>query len=76
MGQDGHEAADTKAADTTIAGTPTKQSQDSNPPLQPPANIIVLQSQKRRQQLNAETEKLHQNVRKLIEAYHRLVRQK
>ena len=64
-GQNGQNAAD---------GTNTGNQNEQSPP-QRPANAIVLQSQRRQQRLNAEADKLHQNVENLIKAYRRLISQ-
>ena len=56
------------AADSTNTGNQNEQS-----PPQRPANSIALQSQRRQQQLNAEADKLRQNVENLIKAYRRLM---
>ena len=56
------------AANSTNTGNQNEQS-----PPQRPANSIALQSQQRQQQLNAEADKLRQNVENLIKAYRRLM---
>ncbi|KAK7087127.1 uncharacterized protein [Littorina saxatilis] len=65
------QASNTQTAD--MAGILSGQHRDSNPLASEPENPIVIQSRKRRQQLDAETEKLDRNVKRLIEAYRRLV---